>query len=364
MKTINSYNLKLMCLCGLFVGLGVIFPMAFHAVGLVANQMFLPMHIPVLLCGFVCGWRYGFISGLIVPFLSSLFTTMPPLYPVAVSMSFELAVYGMTAGLFFKRFNVYLSLLAAMLCGRIMMGLANVVLIGLGEYSMEVFLTSAFVTSIWGIAIQLIAIPAIILTLKRLHLIPKAPLKVEIERETPAYFLEIAEKLKTLPKGAKVAIDGMSCSGKTMLCNFLSTALNCCVVHIDDFYLPYDQQTNDLGGNINFEALNSVIEKLGTSFNYDVFDCQTQESGLVQRTANKADLYILEGTYSSHNLVKANYEYIIQLNVDEKMQLQRLQKRLPEQEHIRQFVAKWLPRERMYLHSSSRRKADVVYIDV
>ena len=88
----------------LCVALGLIVPQVFHLipfVGAVPNLggVFLPMHIPVLLCGFLCGWKYGAVCGAVVPFLSSIATGMPVMWPQGVSMIFELAVYGHRAAL-------------------------------------------------------------------------------------------------------------------------------------------------------------------------------------------------------------------------------------------------------------------------
>ena len=88
-----------------------------------------PMHIPVLLCGFICGWKYGLIVGLIAPLLRSFTLGMPPLFPTALCMSFELAAYGLLSGLTLqilpkKKLYIYLSLIIAMLGGRFVWGIA------------------------------------------------------------------------------------------------------------------------------------------------------------------------------------------------------------------------------------------------
>ena len=165
-----------------FVALGCILPPLFHMIG--AGTVFLPMHIPVLLCGFVCGAPYGAACGVIVPLLSSLFTGMPPVFPTALAMALELCCYGAITGLMFIKFNwnLYASLIAAMLCGRIISGLANMALLGLAgqEYSLKMFLTASFITSMPGIIIQIIVVPAIIAILVKTQVItrtkdPKSP---------------------------------------------------------------------------------------------------------------------------------------------------------------------------------------------
>ena len=90
-------------------------------------------------------------------------------------MMLELCAYGVLAGLLYKRFNVFVSLIGAMIGGRIVYGLVNLVLMGIAgtAYSMEAFLTGAFVTALPGIVIQLIFIPALIVLLEQLGFLKK-----------------------------------------------------------------------------------------------------------------------------------------------------------------------------------------------
>jgi thiamine transporter ThiT len=153
----------------LFIALGILLPMVFHAFG--GGNALLPMHIPVLLCGFIFGWQYGAICGFIVPLLSALLTGMPPVFPVATAMMFELCAYGLLAGLFYKKFkwNVILALVAALLGGRVVSGLANALFMGIAgkTYGFSAFITGAFVTALPGIIIQIIAIPLIIVAIEK-----------------------------------------------------------------------------------------------------------------------------------------------------------------------------------------------------
>lgn len=149
-------------LAGLFTALGLILPVAFHTFS-ISGSIFLPMHIPVLLTGLVCGWNYGLIAGIIVPILSSIMTGMPPIYPVAIAMAFELATYGTIIGLVSKKTNAFISLVVAMLSGRAVLGIANVVLLGMTgkNYALSMFISGAFVTALPGIIIQFILVPSI-----------------------------------------------------------------------------------------------------------------------------------------------------------------------------------------------------------
>ena len=160
------------------IALCVVLPMAFHAVQN-AGSIFAPMHIPVLLCGLVCGWPFGLLCGLSGPLLSSLLTGMPPaayLPPMMV----ELAVYGLMTGLMMmlvrtKRLYVdlYASLLVAMLAGRLIAGAARALIFAPGSYAMEAWITGYFVTSLPGILIQIVLIPSLVFALMQARLIPK-----------------------------------------------------------------------------------------------------------------------------------------------------------------------------------------------
>ncbi len=144
------------------------------------GAMLLPMHIPTLLCGLICGWKYGAAVGLVMPLLRSVLFGAPPMYPKAIAMAFELAAYGGVAGFLYGRSKwrcliaLYRSLLTAMVAGRLVWGAAKVCLLGLGEsgFTWEMFLAGALLNAIPGIVLQLILIPAIMVALNRTGLVP------------------------------------------------------------------------------------------------------------------------------------------------------------------------------------------------
>lgn len=167
---------KRLILAGLCVALGVVLPIAFHSVAN-AGSIFLPMHIPVFLCGLVCGWPFGLACGVLAPLLSSIFTGMPPMAYLP-SMLCELAVYGLASGLLMRYIktgkllaDLYLSLAGAMLAGRIVFGLLNALIFRAGSYSLPIWMTAAFVTALPGIVIQLAVLPALVLSLIKSKLI-------------------------------------------------------------------------------------------------------------------------------------------------------------------------------------------------
>lgn len=170
MKKQETYKLVL---AALFGALGILLPTVFHQFGM-GGQIFLPMHIPVLLCGLICGWKYGAIIGVMVPLISS-FTGMPPLFPVGIAMMFELGTYGFVTGFVGRKTNHFVALFLAMICGRAVSGVANAVLMGIAgnAYGLKMFLTGSFVTALPGIILQIILIPAIMVLLTKTHVLEK-----------------------------------------------------------------------------------------------------------------------------------------------------------------------------------------------
>lgn len=153
----------------------LVLPMAFHSVPN-AGSIFLPMHIPVLLCGLVCGWPYGLVCGLIGPAISSL-TGMPPM-AMLPSMMVECAAYGAVTGLMMKFVrtrsavaDLYISMITAMLLGRTVAGLAKALIFTPGTPAF-VWVTTSLVTGVPGIVIQLVVMPAVVFALTKARLIP------------------------------------------------------------------------------------------------------------------------------------------------------------------------------------------------
>lgn len=155
----------------LYLALAVLLPIGFHSFGM-AGRVFLPMHIPVLLAGFLAGVVPALIVGLMAPGISFLLTGMPPTYAVPL-MSLELPIYGIMAALCYRRFrlNIYVALLVSMVLGRLAFGLGLFVLARFVElpYTAAVFFSSggAIVTGLPGIAIQLVIVPIIVAAAKR-----------------------------------------------------------------------------------------------------------------------------------------------------------------------------------------------------
>lgn len=156
----------------MLLALGLTLPFLTGQIPEIGNLL-LPMHLPVFLCGLILSWKYGLALGAILPLLRSFLFGMPPLYPKAIAMAFELAAYGLVAGFLYAKtkkkslWNLYASILAAMLLGRGVWGIAQTLLLGLSNtpFSFALFLSGAFLEAIPGILLQLVLLPAIMLAL-------------------------------------------------------------------------------------------------------------------------------------------------------------------------------------------------------
>lgn len=162
----------------MFLTLGLLLPFLTGQIPEVGAAL-CPMHIPVLLCGYVCGAPWGLAVGVVLPLLRSAVFSMPPLLPTALAMAFELGAYGLAAGLcpasWVRRpVRLYVSLVTAMVIGRCVWGVASVcIYAAMGSaFSWALFAAGALLNAIPGIVLQLILIPAVIYALTRSRLIP------------------------------------------------------------------------------------------------------------------------------------------------------------------------------------------------
>ena len=140
------------------------------------GAMLCPMHFPVILCGFLCGWQYGMAVGFIAPLLRSVIFGMPPMM-TAIPMAFELLTYGLLAGLLYKLLKnkiigTYVSLITAMIGGRIIWGIAQFIMAGLqnSSFPFSAFISGAVLNAVPGIIAQIVLIPLIVFALERANL--------------------------------------------------------------------------------------------------------------------------------------------------------------------------------------------------
>ena len=159
-------------LTGIFIGMGILFPIMFNMVGM-TGSVFLPMHIPVMLAGIVCGAFYGMTAGIVVPFISSFISGTPAIYPVTVYMAFELAAYGILCGLLSRRLGIILTLAISMIGGRLVLAVAQLILLGAAgrQFTLEGFITASFITAVPGIILQFVAVPVIVRALRKNRMI-------------------------------------------------------------------------------------------------------------------------------------------------------------------------------------------------
>lgn len=157
----------------MFLALCMVLPMITLGSTQLGN-MISPMHIPVLICGFVCGWQYGAIVGFVAPLLRYLIFQMPPIYPIGVGMAFELAAYGILCGVLYKAFPkkngyIYPALIISMLGGRVVWGIARYIMAGLGgsEFSFAMFLSGAFIEAVPAIICHIIIVPLVVMAFKK-----------------------------------------------------------------------------------------------------------------------------------------------------------------------------------------------------
>lgn len=164
----------------LFLALAYVLPFLTGQIQQIGN-MLCPMHIPVLLCGFICGWQWGLTVGAAAPLLRSLTLVMPPPFPTAVCMAFELAAYGAIAGLMKrllpkKPLFTYVSLLISMAVGRLVWGLAMFICVGAsgGSFGFKAFLGGAIINAVPGIIVQIVLIPPIVMLYDKLSKKPQS----------------------------------------------------------------------------------------------------------------------------------------------------------------------------------------------
>lgn len=168
-------DLVKLALASMFLGLAFVMPFLTGQIPQIGSKL-CPMHIPVILCGYICGAPWGLAVGFIAPVLRSVTLGMPPLFPTAFSMAFELAVYGFMSGFLYRRLpksrvNIYGSLVASMIAGRLVWGVVQLCCAGfdISRFSLTAFWAGAVVNALPGIVIQLVLIPVLVMALERVN---------------------------------------------------------------------------------------------------------------------------------------------------------------------------------------------------
>lgn len=178
MKSRSKHLINLL-LSAMFIAIGIVLPFFTGQIQQV-GKMLLPMHLPVFLCGLICGWPYGLAVGAILPVMRSFLFSAPVMYPSAIAMSFELATYGFVAGFLFSNArwqcvkSLYRCIITAMLAGRLVWGVVMLLLSGVAgnTFTFTSFVATAFAQALPGIILQLLLIPGIMLALDKTHIKP------------------------------------------------------------------------------------------------------------------------------------------------------------------------------------------------
>lgn len=169
LNLLSKTSTQKIILSAIFLALGMLLPFLTGQIKEIGDTL-LPMHIPVMLCGLICGAKYGFAVGIVLPLLRAVTIGMPPIYPNAVWMAAELATYGLVIGFLYYNFNkkqlwwLYSSLIISMVCGRISWGITKAILLGLHgkPFAFEAFIIGGLIDAFPGIVLQLVLIPLII----------------------------------------------------------------------------------------------------------------------------------------------------------------------------------------------------------
>lgn len=177
MNTQTSHRIRKLTYAALFLAIALVLPFLTGQIPEI-GAMLSPMHIPVLLCGFVCGWSWGLVVGAVAPILRSLLFGMPTMFPTAVAMAFELAAYGAVSGILYKRLPkktgfIYVALILSMIAGRLVWGLVQFILLGIQGtgFGVEAFLAGAVTSAVPGIILHIVLIPLLVLAMQRTKLI-------------------------------------------------------------------------------------------------------------------------------------------------------------------------------------------------
>ena len=157
------------------IALAVVLPQLVHlALGQPGGVQLLPMYLPVLIGGCLLGWRWAMFVGVLSPLASFALTSlmgnpMPVLARLPFMMA-ELAVFAVVSGLFSNKIYknglwAFPAVLAAQLAGRAaFLGLAFVFQ-SVAPFTAEM-IWSQILAGWLGLAIQLIAVPLIVIGLR------------------------------------------------------------------------------------------------------------------------------------------------------------------------------------------------------
>ncbi len=166
-------HIKKLVYTAVFIAIGIVLPFLTGQIPEIGAAL-CPMHLPVILCGFICGWQWGLAAGIVTPILRSVIFGMPPMFPTATAMAFELAAYGAVAGILYRILPkkigyIYCSLVAAMIAGRLIWG--GVMFFFTSGFGMSAFFAGAVLNAVPGMIVQITLIPVLVMAMKQAKLI-------------------------------------------------------------------------------------------------------------------------------------------------------------------------------------------------
>ena len=175
--TNQQNHIKNLVLSALCLAIAMYLPFLTGQIQTIGN-MLCPMHIPVFLCAYMCGWKWAAAVGFVSPFIRDSAFGMPPIMPVGIGMAFEMLTYGLVAGILYKvlpkkTVNIYVSLIISMIAGRVVWGVVRLIIAGVVStpFTWQMFIGGAVLEAIPGIILHIILIPVIVLALKKAKLI-------------------------------------------------------------------------------------------------------------------------------------------------------------------------------------------------
>ena len=153
-----------------------------------------------------------------------------------------------------------------------------------------------------------------------------------------------------------ITIDGRCGSGKTTMAEKLQTALNCPVIHTDDFVIPHAQKTSERlaipGGNEDVDRIvKEVLEPFfaGKEIHPRKYNWYT-DAYEEQEPIPPGKLLILEGSYSNLPPIAERAALRVFLSITPEKQMERLRKR-NSAEALQGFIKRWIPLEEAYLEA-------------
>lgn len=172
-ETSTKKQIQNLVTAAMLMAAGIVLPFFTGQIPQIGN-MLLPLHLPVLVCGLVCGWQYGGIVGFTLPLLRYVLFGMPPM-PNGLAMAFELAAYGAISGFLYNHsrwqciVSLYRSLIIAMIGGRVIWGIVRVVMLGVtgNAFTWQMFMAGALLNAVPGIILQLVFIPSLMVALNK-----------------------------------------------------------------------------------------------------------------------------------------------------------------------------------------------------